>query len=514
MKRFALIIAVGALLCGLALPASAQAPPGPTVRFSGEMRFQGIAWNNLVDFTDSKNGKFRDSDAFYLGRLRLSTIMESADKKARATWTLEVGDIEFGRRGGASGAEYGCVGGQQGLPTSVAITTSTGAPVLGADGKPIVGSTPALGGSTRVGRSSGGCLGNDGVNVETKHLNLWFEVPGVPGLTATIGAMAFSFLDTAPGSFFGDDGWGIKVNWKMDPVDVELYTIKISEGAFQNADDIDAYAVRVGVNVIKDLRLTGEVFLVNDNTIAGASVGDDIWFGLTAAAKFGDISTDAAFVWGQRKLRCSAKPNSCDGNNTADEKGWGVIATAAIPVGPINVGVQGWYFSGDGTQGPGGFIPTSKNGCTATPRTAGAVQAGTQDGRLCGKSDKTPMIADEDSYVGLEYVASFLFGSGTTLGGPGGGSNYTGSVGDMTGTYGIGAQAIYALTPDFDIGGGVAYIGATDADGPYGSNVIEVDFGARYRVNANLSFQAVGGVLFPDKGDTAWAAGWRARYTF
>src|SRR5262249_48392062 len=142
------------------------------------------------------------------------------------------------------------------------------------------------------------------------------------------------------------------------------------------------------------------------------------------------------------------------------------------------------------------------------------VQAGTQDGRLCKKSDKTPMIADEDSYTGLDYVGSFLFGSGNTVGGPGGGSNYTGSVGDMAGTYGIGAQAIYNLTPNFDIGGGVAYIGATDADGPYGSNVIEVDVGARYRVNANLSFQAAGGVLFPDSGDTAWAAVWRARYSF
>ena len=89
-------------------------------------------------------------------------------------------------------------------------------------------------------------MGNDGVNVETKHLNLWFEVPGVQNLTATIGAQAFSFLDTTPGAFFGDDAWGIKVNWKMDPVDVEVYTFKISEATFPNADDIDAYALRVG----------------------------------------------------------------------------------------------------------------------------------------------------------------------------------------------------------------------------------------------------------------------------
>ena len=47
-----------------------------------------------------------------------------------------------------------------------------------------------------------------------------------------------------------------------------------------------------------------------------------------------------------------------------------------------------------------------------------------------------------------------------------------------------------------------------------GDNLIEVDGGFNYRVNANLSFQVHGGVLFPDQGDMAYGAGWRARYSF
>jgi hypothetical protein len=346
------------------------------------------------------------------------------------------------------------------------------------------------------------------VNVETKHLNLWFEVPGVPNLTATIGAQAFAILDTAPGSFFADDAWGIKVNWKMDPVDVEVYTFKITENTFPNADDIDAYAARVGINVIKDLRLTVEGMVINELNRAAQSFGDNYWVGVTAAAKIGDISVDGTFVYGQRTLTCAPKPNGCDANNFAEEKGWGAIVTASLPVGPLNVGVQGWYMSGDDTQGPAGFVPG------VTPLTAGGQQPGTQNGRLTKKSDKLPMIADEDSWVGLTYIGGWLFGSGTNIGGPTAGANYTGSVADMTGTYGIGAQVTYALTPDFTVGGGVAYVGATDAAGPYGDNVIEVDGGASYRVNANLSFQLHVGVLFPDKEDLAWAAGWRARYAF
>lgn len=493
MKRFAMVIAVGVLLVGLALPALAQQPPpGPTVRFSGEMRHIGVIQNNMIDFTDRTGNTLGDNDSYYLSRLRLSTIMESADKKARATWTLEVGDIEWGRRGGASGAEYGCVGEAQGVPQG-------NFPVTGGAGGTVT--LPTLGGATRVGRSSGGCLGNDGVNVETKHLNLWFEVPGMPGLTATIGAQGFSILDTTPGSFFADDAWGIKINWKMDPVDVEVYTFKISERTFPNADDIDAYAARVGISVPGGVRVTVEGMVINEMSRAGHSFGDTFWVGVTAAAKVGDINLDGTFVYGQRQLTCAAKPNACDANNNAEESGWGAIATAAIPVGPINVGLQGWYTSGDSVQGPGGAPP-------------GGAQAGTQNGRLTGDSDKLPMVADEDSWVGLTYVAGWLFGSGTGIGGPGGGSNYSTYVGDMTGTYGFGGQVTYALTPNFTVGGGVAYVGATDAAALYGDNIFEVDGGANYRVNANLSFQVHGAVLFPDKGDMGYGAGWRALYRF
>jgi hypothetical protein len=350
------------------------------------------------------------------------------------------------------------------------------------------------------------------VNVETKHLNLWFQVPNVPNLSATIGAQGFQFLDTRPGNFFGDDAWGIKLNWKMDPVDLEVYTFKISENTFPNADDIDAYAARIGINAVPGVRLTVEGLVVNEQNRAGASFGDNFWVGATAGATIGNVSIDGTFLYGQRTLNCAAPPQpGCDGNNMAEEAGYGVIATALIPAGPVTVGVQGWYMSGDDTQGPAGFRNT---GNPVVDKSAARQLPGTQNGRLTKDSDKLPMVADEDSWVGLPYVAGWLFGSGTLIGGPGGGANYTGSVGDMTGTYGIGAQVTFAVTPAVSVGGGVAYVGATDAAGPYGDAVVEVDAGATYQVNANLSFQLQGGLLFPDSGDMAYALGWRGRFAF
>ena len=83
------------------------------------MRVYGFAFNNITDFTDSgPNGANRDSQSFYFQRWRLWTNVESADKKAKAVWGLEVGDITWGTGGGASGGEFrGCPGKAPFVPT-------------------------------------------------------------------------------------------------------------------------------------------------------------------------------------------------------------------------------------------------------------------------------------------------------------------------------------------------------------------------------------------------------------
>ena len=55
---------------------------------------------------------------------------------------------------------------------------------------------------------------------------------------------------------------------------------------------------------------------------------------------------------------------------------------------------------------------------------------------------------------------------------------------------------------------------ATDADGPYGDSLFEIDAGATYRFNPNLVFNLFGGVMLPDEGDTAWAITFRTQYSF
>ena len=55
---------------------------------------------------------------------------------------------------------------------------------------------------------------------------------------------------------------------------------------------------------------------------------------------------------------------------------------------------------------------------------------------------------------------------------------------------------------------------ATDADGPYGNSMFEIDAGATYRFNPNLVFNLFGGVMIPDEGDLAYALTFRTQYSF
>ena len=469
MKRALALLVGGVLILGSALAAHAQAP---TVSFGGQMRVFGFVQENVSDFTDSQDGKFRDSNSYYFQRWRLFTRVESADKKARAVWALEVGDITWGNGGGASGAEWrGCQG-----------ATAPGATAPGA--------------TSRVGTGSGGCLGADGVNVETKHAYLWVDTgQWLPGSSITLGIQSIVFMDGPLGGFMDEDGAAIKLNMKFDPVDIELYTVKLSEGARANADDADMFVARVGVNFAKDLRVTFEGMLVDEKSLGGQSIGDNFWIGLTAGVKLGDIQLDAAGVYGQR-----TRGGVVAGTGPFDESGFGGFVTARLPVGPVNIFAVGWYTSGDDTVGPAGCAAGTTVGCD------------TANYNLTKNSDKLPLPDSAASWFGGggPFIAEWLFGN-SSIGAPGASQL---QYADPTGTYGIGASATYALTPAVSIGGGVAYVGATDAAGPYGDNLIEVDFGATYRFNPNLVLNLFGGVMFPDKGDTAWAGAFRTQYSF
>lgn len=483
MKRAVMLLAVGALILGVALPAMAQAP---TVSFGGQMRIHGFVFDNVRDYADStKDGKTRDSESFFFQRFRLYTNVESADKKAKAVWAVEIGDITWGAGGGASAGDYGCTGAAPIVNPTVTVAPTP--PATTGPAATVTSGTPSAG--TRVGPSSGGCLGNDGVNVETKNLYLWLNTSEwVPGSSLLLGIHGFAFLDGPIGAFAGDDGAGIQFNWKSDPVDLQVYGLKVTEGANANADDVDLYAVRLGIAATKDIRLTLEGLVVDQRSLAGQSFGDTFWIGGTVTTKMNDVSLHGSFIYGQRALAAAAG-GSC--TTPCEETGFGAYVSAQMPMAGGSVFVIGWYTSGDDTRGPGSNTtgPLSKN------------------------SDKLPLPIAGASWFGGggPWIAETLFGN-QTLGAP---SGHQHLYADPTGTFGIGASATFPLSQALSAGGGVAYVGATDApSAKFGDSALTVDGGVIYKFNANLTITGIVGYVIPDTGDNAWQAAFRTQFSF
>lgn len=460
MKRFGIGAVAGALLLAVALPAVAQ-QKGVQVTWRGEMRVHGIWFDNLTDFEDTSGNAFKDSNAHYYQRWRLWTTVESADKKARAVWGVEIGDIVWGRGGGPSAGQFG-------------------------------------GGGARIGPGQGAEAGNDGVNIETKHLYLEFEVPGVKGAWLTMGGQNMSFMDQPIGGFMDDDFYGIKFRWKADRWDAEFYTAKLTENGLPEADDNDMYALRIGVNPTKDIRLTIEGMIIDQKCFANTgnnctnrartSFGDTAWLGGTLGWKIANVNVDLAAVWGQREF-----PSTAGGGASFKEDGYGIFGNVRVPVGPVRTWFTAWYTSGDENRAPG-----------SNPNAAGVAD-----------SDKLPLPLNGSSSFSAPFVAEWIFGT-RTIGLPSVGQPL---YGDMNGTYGIGGSGTFALTPALSIGGGIGLVGASEdgsnaATPPFGDNVVEFDAGLLYTYNANLSFQGIVGYLIPDTGDNAYALGFRTRFAF
>src|SRR5262249_40198788 len=153
---------------------------------------------------------------------------------------------------------------------------------------------------------------------------LWLDTSQfVPGTSVRLGIHNIVFLDGPLGAWADDDAAGIQLNWKSDMVDVQAWWAKIGEGSTANADDTAATAVRIGVNITKDLRDTREGLVLNEQAMPGQNWGDSFWVGGSVSAKIGDIQIDGQGLYGQRAIQAAIGPNvTCGGpTNPCKESG-------------------------------------------------------------------------------------------------------------------------------------------------------------------------------------------------
>jgi hypothetical protein len=348
MRQFFKLMAIVALALLVATPAMAL-----DFKFGAEYR---------VRFYDMVNMGFNDGPNTNPGgvQLRVRPRFDVSDDNGNMTATLrlEIGDIDWGNGGGAAG------------------TTNGGAN----------GTVPAAG--ARVGNGSGGALGVDGVNVETKWAFVDFASPwGVP-LRWRAGLQGWYL---PKGVIVDDDAAGLRAygTYSMLSYDFGWYrasagtvnnpsctatnssgnlsgpcgsiaqTITANSGPVnaspagssnQNQDNaLDYYQAKMDLAIAKWLN-PGLYYIYGRNAAtANNAVASQQFLGLTVTGDAGFLKYDFDWIYGQQNGGNNG--NQFLGAARQNVQGWMMDAGVHIPVGPVLIHVVGSYATGDKQNG-------------------------------------------------------------------------------------------------------------------------------------------------------------------
>lgn len=331
MTKYFKLMAVVALALLVATPAMAL-----DFKFGAEyrVRFYNMVNQNMTDVAGSNPGGVQ---------LRIRPRFDVSDDNGNMTATLrlEIGDIEWGNGGGAMGATNG-----------------------GANGN-----VPAVG--ARIGNGSGGAMGADGINVETKWGYVDFASPfGVP-LRWRAGLQPWYL---SKGIIVDDDVAGLRAYGKYSMLSYDFGWYRASGGQATNTaapttwpaggataqstvntqdNNLDYYQAKMDVAVAKWLN-PGLYYIYGRNaasstpSAAAATVASQNFLGLTLAGDLGFLKYDFDAVMGQQNGGNSGNLAAAGRTNVS---GWMMDMGVHIPVGPVLIHAVGSYATGDKQNG-------------------------------------------------------------------------------------------------------------------------------------------------------------------
>ena len=183
-----------------------------------------------------------DTKSFFDTRLRLYWDFRPSDL-LRVHYRMEIGDVRFG--GGVD------------------------------DGTDVSGNIVPV-----IGPGSGGGVGADGVNVETKNIFLEFAMPFIPGLSFRGGIMGYG--DRYDFNILADDFAGFQLLYRRGDVAAHFVYFKFFEGATRdNADDSHWFGIDGQLQINASTRAAATFYYWVDQERQGTlgSTPFQFWFG-------------------------------------------------------------------------------------------------------------------------------------------------------------------------------------------------------------------------------------------
>jgi len=199
--------------------------------------------------------------------------------------------------------------------------------------------------------ASGGGLGTDATNIETKNAYVWFKIPNTP-LDVTVGLQGQS--DSYANVFMGGaDMGGIFVNGKVAPVAFRLGWAKWSEGGaaattanrldLEKANDYTFYLAEAKFSPVKDVKVGGNLYVLQNDMGRASGYTQRIYMpGVDVTFGAGPATINAFAFYQLGKYR----DYSASGTSDINIGGFAADARVDLNAGPGKAFAEALYISG------------------------------------------------------------------------------------------------------------------------------------------------------------------------
>ncbi len=196
-------------------------------------------------------------------------------------------------------------------------------------------------------RNEGGGLGGDTANIETKNLYAAVKIPDTP-LALKVGLMGY--MDSQDGILFAADMAGVRLDAKLDMVDLTFGWHKWKEGAYDKEDDIDLWSVKAHMKMGDAGKVTGTYYYLNvqepanfgTNVLVPAPKGDYHYISVGGTYKLPVVALSGWFLY-----NTGTADNAADNGDDVDVNGWGATVRGDFTVQNVKAYARLMYFSGD-----------------------------------------------------------------------------------------------------------------------------------------------------------------------
>ena len=149
-----------------------------------------------------------------------------------------------------------------------------------------------------IGPGSGGGVGADGVNLETKNIFLEFYIPPIPGLSFRGGIMGYG--DRYDFNILADDFAGLQLSYRRGDAAAHFIYLKFFEGDTRdNADDSDWFGIDAQFQVSPDTSVAATFYYWIDQENRGTLPSDpyQYWLGAEVMSRLGPVQLNGYGIY-------------------------------------------------------------------------------------------------------------------------------------------------------------------------------------------------------------------------